>query len=95
MRKRLLHIALLAVFVALFSQSTFAQSTEFTYQGRLLSGVLPANRTHDFEFRLFRDSNGNEHVGTPRALTDVNVNNGVFSVARGGQLKSSYPDCDL
>ena len=31
----------------------FAQTTEFTYQGRLVDGSLPANTPHDFEFRLF------------------------------------------
>ena len=33
--------------------SAFAQTTEFTYQGRLVDGSLPANTPHDFEFRLF------------------------------------------
>src|SRR5687767_10451903 len=80
MTKRLLPIMYLLLVLAVFSQTALAQSTEFTYQGRLLSGGVPANGSHDFEFRLFRDSNGNQLVGTPKSLTEVNVNNGVFSV---------------
>lgn len=80
MTKRQVRIACLVLIVGFFCQTVSAQSTEFTYQGRLLSGGIPANGSHDFEFRLFRDSNGNQQVGTPRTLTDVNVNNGVFSV---------------
>jgi hypothetical protein len=80
MTKRELRIACLVLIVGCLCQTVSGQSTEFTYQGRLLSGGLPASGSHDFEFRLFRDSNGNQPVGTPRTLTDVNVNNGVFSV---------------
>ncbi len=57
-----------------------AQPTEFTYQGRLLFGGVPANGSHDFEFRLFRDFEGSQQVGTVISLNGVNVDNGVFSV---------------
>jgi len=41
------------VFVLAGANFAFAQTTEFTYQGRLVDGSLPANTPHDFEFRLF------------------------------------------
>lgn len=81
MNKRIFnHLFLSVVVICLAANTSWAQSTEFTYQGRLLSGGVPANGNHDFEFRLFSDPEGNQQVGTVRTLTDVNVNNGVFSV---------------
>ena len=57
-----------------------AQSTEFTYQGRLLSGDVPANGNHDFEFTLWDAETSGNQIGSTVTLTAVNVNNGVFSV---------------
>ena len=51
MKKQMLYvIALLAVFGA---QSIFAQTTAFTYQGKLNDGGNPANASYDMQFRLF------------------------------------------
>ena len=60
--------------------TAFAQSTEITYQGRLLNGTSPANGSHDFEFSLFDAITGGGQIGSAVSLTAVNVNNGVFSV---------------
>jgi len=57
-----------------------SQSTEFTYQGRLLSGDVPANGSYDFEFVLFDAASAGNQLGTTFPLSAVNVNNGVFSV---------------
>ncbi|HEV8368286.1 MAG TPA: tail fiber domain-containing protein [Pyrinomonadaceae bacterium] len=76
--KPLLFLACLIVL--LLPAIAFGQTTEFTYQGRLLSGGLPANGSHDFQFRLFDDPTGDTQVGPSITLTAVNVNNGVFSV---------------
>jgi hypothetical protein len=57
-----------------------AQSTEFTYQGRLLSSTFPANGSHDFEFSLWDAVTDGNQIGSTVTLTAVNVNNGVFSV---------------
>src|ERR1051325_9799782 len=56
------------------------QSTEFTYQGRLLFGDVPANGNYDFEFALFDADAGGNQLGSTFSLSTVNVNNGVFSV---------------
>ena len=72
----------LITFLALLAAAAnlHAQSTEFTYQGRLLSGNAPANGTHDFEFVLWDSVSGGNQLGPVVTLTAVNVNNGVFSV---------------
>lgn len=68
------------VLICLTMTSVHAQSTEFTYQGRLLSGAVPADGSHDFEFSLWDGDSGGNQIGTIITLTQVNVNNGVFSV---------------
>ena len=73
-------ISLLTVVFALTVIHVSAQSTEFTYQGRLLSGDVPANGAHDFEFLLWDAISAGNQIGLPVTLTNVNVNNGVFSV---------------
>jgi trimeric autotransporter adhesin len=57
-----------------------AQSTGFTYQGKLTDTNLPANGTYDFEFKLFTALIGGTQDGTPRQVLGVTVTNGVFSV---------------
>ena len=57
-----------------------AQSTEFTYQGRLLFGDVAATGSHDFEFVLWDAASGGSQLGPTVSLGAVNVNNGVFSV---------------
>jgi len=57
--------------VLLFTQQIVAQTTEFTYQGRLLIGGLPANGSHDFEFRLFYDVAAGTQLGPTITLTAV------------------------
>ena len=63
-----------------FNGMIAAQSTEFTYQGRLLFGDVPANGSYDFEFALFDADSGGNQLGPTFPLSAVNVNNGVFSV---------------
>jgi len=68
-------------FVLIFCISTFAQTTEFTYQGRLVDNGLPANTLHDFEFRLFAAESGGTPVGgLVEARSGVQVTNGIFTV---------------
>lgn len=73
-------LSLLVLFI--FCSAAQAQTTEFTYQGRLVDGALPANTNYDFEFRLF--ANLTDPPTTPPLASlqrlGVAVNNGVFSV---------------
>jgi hypothetical protein len=76
------HLRFIPIFTAIFLCIGIAQaqSTEITYQGRLLNGTSPANGSHDFEFSLYDGITGGSQIGSTVSLTAVNVNNGVFSV---------------
>lgn len=58
---------------------TNAQTTEFTYQGRLADGGQTANGNYDFEFRLFDAETGGTEIATQQRLV-VSVTAGIFSV---------------
>jgi len=85
MRSRLIHknspafvLALLSIlFCAIGAQ---AQSSSFTYQGRLTDGGTPADGPYDLQFKLY-DGSGNPQ-GSPNTVTrpGVLVTSGVFTV---------------
>jgi hypothetical protein len=64
-------------------QLAAAQGTSFTYQGRLNDGANPANGRYDFQFQVFDAVNGGGSYGSPNpnTITNVAVNNGLFTVA--------------
>lgn len=55
-----------------------AQTSTFTYQGRLTDGMAAASGAFDFEFALY-DTGGNQ-IGEANTRDDVQVMNGVFTV---------------
>lgn len=55
-----------------------AQTTAFTYQGRLTDSNGPVTGLHDFEFRLFNAVTGGAQQGSTIALNDLGVTNGLF-----------------
>src|SRR5262249_42394690 len=69
-----------AVAAALMAGVAQAQTTAFTYQGRLDSSGAPANGSFDFEFRVFDDAT----VGPPDTQygptlsATATVSNGLF-----------------
>ncbi len=71
-----------AVLIALLTlnPAVFAQTSLFTYQGQLTDNGAPANGTYDFQFTLFDMLTGGSSVAGPLAVTDVAVNNGLFTV---------------
>ena len=71
-------ILLLAV-LAVSANTLSAQTTEFTYQGRLTDSLVPANTGYDFEFSLFDVDTGGTALATVQR-PGVAVSNGVFSV---------------
>jgi len=71
--------SVLALLLA-FHLATYAQTTEFTYQGNLNNGSLSANGSHDFEFLLFDTLSGGSQIGGVVALNGVAVTDGLFSV---------------
>src|SRR5215203_4050908 len=58
----------------------FAQTTEFTYQGKLVDNSIPANANYDFEFRLFSIEAGGAALVTIQRQ-GIAVSNGVFNVS--------------
>ena len=57
-----------------------AQTTQFTYQGRLTDSSLPANGAYDFQFALFNAVSAGTQVGSTVSLTNINVSSGNFTV---------------
>jgi hypothetical protein len=72
--------------MALF-QTSGAQTTEFTYQGQLMSSSALANGSFDFEFALF--DGGGTQIGPTATRTSVTVTNGIFTVNL--DFGSSFP----
>jgi hypothetical protein len=86
MRLRLLFkysFTLLVVAVAFFvnASAIVAQTTSFTYQGRLTDGGTAANGNYDLQFALFDSLSGGAQVGSTQTLNTVAVSNGVFTVS--------------
>jgi hypothetical protein len=73
-------IILVALIFLLGFSSASAQTTAFTYQGKLASNGTPVNGNYDFEFRLFDALSSGAQQGSTLTLTNVAVVNGIFSV---------------
>src|SRR5437870_7002461 len=70
------------VFAMLLGMSTaLAQTSSFTYQGRLTDGGKPANGNYDLQFALFDSLSGGTQVGSTQTINTVAVSNGVFTVS--------------
>ncbi len=75
-----LRAALAAVLaVTVLAPAALAQSTAFTYQGRLTEAGQPAAGQHDFRFRLFDAAAGGAQVGTTQCVDNLQVAGGVFT----------------
>src|SRR3982751_544698 len=76
---RALFTALLLLAAAAAQAS--AQTTSFTYQGRLSDGGMPANGNYDLQFTLWDSLGGGSQVGSTQTLNTVQVTGGVFTVS--------------
>jgi hypothetical protein len=78
-----MNVKLLCVVVWLIAgaSTAFAQTTSFTYQGRLTDGGTAANGNYDVQFTLFDSLSGGAQVGSPQTINTVAVSNGVFTVS--------------
>ncbi|MGE0886856.1 MAG: hypothetical protein AB7P14_25325 [Blastocatellales bacterium] len=85
MTKRIRHsnftqnVLLLIFFIANINLA-LAQTTSFTYQGRLNDSGNPATGMYDLQFRLFDALTGGNQVGSSLTRDDVTVTSGSFSV---------------
>lgn len=73
------HGALCFFLCGLLATCVWAQSTGFTYQGRLTDGATAANGTYDFQFKLYSAVSGGTALATA-SQDDINVTGGVFTV---------------
>src|SRR5262249_18434873 len=73
-------IKLTAIVILLLSAATIgkAQTSAFTYQGRLTNDSAPANGSYDMQFKLF-DGNDNQ-IGSIFTNPAVSVINGIFTL---------------
>src|SRR5215831_10579296 len=82
--RKLLKPAVLRALLVLATTCTqipvWAQTTAFTYQGRLNVGATPANGMYDFLFEAFDAASAGIGVGPTVSVTAVGVTNGLFTV---------------
>jgi hypothetical protein len=71
-------LSILAMLV--LSTIGLGQSTDFTYQGRLLDSSLPPTANYDFEFSLWDLLANGTQQGPTRQILGVQVTNGIFTV---------------
>src|SRR5213078_4585549 len=64
----------------LLATNASAQTTAFTYQGRLTDGGTLANGNYDLQFALWDSLGGGSQIGATQALPAVQVSGGVFTV---------------
>jgi hypothetical protein len=67
------------IFVCLTANTAFAQTTTFTYQGKLTDSGTPQT-TYQMEFKLFGSAGGADQIGATITNTNISVNQGVFTV---------------
>src|SRR5690349_24794611 len=77
-----LFFLLVLILFALSANTAFAQTTAFTYQGKLTDGAGPASGNYDFQFKLF--DTASVGTGTQQGATltqpSVPVSAGIFTV---------------
>lgn len=73
-------ISLLPLLFALCAVTALAQTTSFTYQGRLTDGGTPASGNYDLQFALFDTVSGGAQIGAPQKVPNVAVSAGIFTV---------------
>src|SRR5712664_3436414 len=86
MRSKLLNtdsfqLVAIVLLVLLSPSGAFAQTTGFTYQGRLTDGGTAANGNYDLQFALFDSLSGGTQIGSTQTLNTVAVTGGVFTVS--------------
>jgi len=77
---RAIKFCLLQTAALLIAVTANAQTTQFTYQGKLSDGSSPANGSYDFQFRLFDAMSGGAQQGGVVSANGVQVTDGIFTV---------------
>ncbi len=80
-RQTFLQTALTLLFCLLLGATAAnAQTTAFTYQGRLTDSSATANGNYDFEFALFDQAANGTQQGATQSISGATVINGIFTV---------------
>lgn len=66
--------------VLIFVSPIFAQTSAFTYQGKLTDNGTPPTGSYDMQFQLFDALSGGNAVGGVQNLPGVSVASGIFTV---------------
>jgi len=69
-----------------------AQSTAFTYQGRLNDGGVPASGSYDLAFTLFGVSSNGTGLAGPITNSATAVYNGLFAVTLDFEPRIPVPN---
>ena len=84
MRTAFARICILTAFVAItivaLAGRSDAQTTAFTYQGRLVDNLVAANGSYSMKFRLYNAVTAGTQIGAEIPLT-VTATNGIFNVS--------------
>src|SRR5438874_13758866 len=70
----------IVMLVLLGTSVASAQTSSFTYQGRLTDGGTAAIGNYDLQFALWDSISGGSQIGSTQTLNTVAVSNGVFRV---------------
>ena len=71
-------LALLFSIVIIASGICLAQTTGFTYQGKLADAGAPANGSYQFECKLFDAGTAGNQIGSSQTVVAL-VQNGIFT----------------
>src|SRR5947199_9494643 len=79
-RRHAILLLLIALLLSFSSGRAMAQTTAFTYQGRLTDSSTPANGNYDLQFTLWDSASGGSQIGSMQTLPAVQVSGCVFAV---------------
>lgn len=89
--KRIAPILLAVVTLVLSTSQAGAQTTEFTYQGKLSESGKPASGTYDFEFLLYDSLSGGTAQGLPVQRLNVAVVSASLRCSLISAINSTAP----
>ena len=80
-KNQFIRMTTVIVLTLLTTPFSYAQTSAFTYQGRLSDGGIAANGNYDLQFALFDSLAGGAQVGSTQTISSVSVSTGIFSVS--------------
>src|SRR5215813_3048604 len=78
---RILCVVVFSLLIGVITNSVSAQTTAFTYQGKLTDSGNLANGNYDLQFKLFDALSAGTQQGSTQTLSNVTVTNGIFTVS--------------